>query len=108
MMNMIERAQLSLVVSFSFFSFSSTTQARVHDRVRFDENETTLGLASILRNIERIAWDGMRCTEMSLDPVIAVIVVSRDPATHVNCLYQALVGFIFVSVGSMPSIPERA
>ena len=50
----------------------------------------------------------MRCTEMSLDPVIAVIVVSRDPATHVNCLYQALVGFIFVSVGSMPSIPERA
>ena len=53
-------------------------------------------------------WYEMRCTEMSLDPVIAVIVVSRDPATHVNYLYQALVGFILVSVGSTSSILERA
>lgn len=63
-------------------------------------------------NTNRMAWDGyvrgMRWDEMGRDPVIAVIVGSRDPTTHLNYLYLSLslsdlfVGFTFVSVSSTP------
>lgn len=51
-----------------------------------------LELASIGCNTKRMAWDGtgMGWNEMGRDPVIAVIVISRDPTTHLNYLYLGL------------------
>lgn len=51
--------------------------------------EMTLWTASSGRNTNRMAWDDTVWdgTRWVLDPVIAVIVASRDPATHLNYLY---------------------